>query len=41
MASAAPGFWMLVVVQFCFTFAVGGSFIHLCSTVGTPREEGR
>ena len=22
-------FWMLVVVQFCFTFAVGGSFIHL------------
>jgi len=22
-------FWMLVVLQFCFTFAVGGSFIHL------------
>jgi MFS family permease len=22
-------FWMLVVTQFCFTFAVGGSFIHL------------
>jgi MFS family permease len=22
-------FWMLVVVQFCYTFAVGGSFIHL------------
>ena len=39
-ASALPGlevnealrtraFWMLVVLQFCFTFAVGGSFIHL------------
>jgi MFS family permease len=22
-------FWMLVVLQFCFTFAIGGSFIHL------------
>jgi MFS family permease len=22
-------FWMLVVLQFCYTFAVGGSFIHL------------
>jgi MFS family permease len=22
-------FWMLVVIQFCFTFALGGSFIHL------------
>ncbi len=22
-------FWMLVVIQFCYTFAVGGSFIHL------------
>lgn len=39
-ASALPGlevnealrtraFWMLVVLQFCYTFSVGGSFIHL------------
>jgi MFS family permease len=39
-ASALPGlevnealrtraFWMLVVLQFCFTFAIGGTFIHL------------
>ncbi len=40
VSSALPGlevaealrtraFWMLVVLQFCYTFAVGGSFIHL------------
>ena len=39
-ASALPGleveeavrtraFWMLVVLQFCYTFSIGGSFIHL------------
>ena len=22
-------FWMLIVLQFCYTFAIGGSFIHL------------
>jgi MFS family permease len=40
VSSALPGlevdealrtraFWMLVVLQFCYTFSVGGSFIHL------------
>jgi MFS family permease len=40
VSSALPGlevnealrtraFWMLVVIQFCYTFSVGGSFIHL------------
>ncbi len=28
-AMRTRAFWMLVVLQFCYTFAVGGSFIHL------------
>ena len=28
-AMRTRAFWMLVVIQFCYTFSVGGSFIHL------------
>src|SRR5262249_21448281 len=28
-AMRTGAFWMVVVIQFCYTFSVGGSFIHL------------